>query len=152
MSVTKQARQDAFEMARADMYFGDGAGTRRKLIYAAVDHKYLSVPGYAQAFDQAYARQDWAKHAKDAKKERKHKDAKEKVERNVNAILSGNHRRVTPAIGVVLTVAVVAHQTGYDKVAVDYSKKKYGEAKRWVRRQRVEYRLRKANLHKVDDQ
>lgn len=37
--TNREARKDASEFARAQMFYGEGAGTRRKLIRATVDAK-----------------------------------------------------------------------------------------------------------------
>lgn len=44
-STNKEARKDATEFARAKMFFGQGAGTRRKLIKNSVEAKKKRIPG-----------------------------------------------------------------------------------------------------------
>ena len=70
----RNAQKDARETARAKMYYGEGAGTRRKLIKATVEQRSNS-PVYRKAYEQELAKQDMAKHAKKAKTERKAKNA-----------------------------------------------------------------------------
>lgn len=65
----REASKDAKEFARAKMYYGEGAGNRRKFIKAKVDEK-SKDPGYKEAFDYALNKQDMNKHVKAAKAER----------------------------------------------------------------------------------
>jgi hypothetical protein len=74
MNVRKQAAKDAFEFARAQMFYGEGAGTRRKLIKAQVEHRIATIPGYAQAYNNAMLAQDMVEHAEKARKMRKNID------------------------------------------------------------------------------
>lgn len=76
--VDKDARKDAEEFARAKSFFGEGAGTRRKLIKQTVDAKSKRNPDYAKAFEQHLGRQDQSKHASKAVSERKSIDRKVK--------------------------------------------------------------------------
>lgn len=68
------ARKDAKEFARAKMFYGEGAGTRRKLINKSVEAKKARDPAYAKAFEQHVSRQNLDKHATKARRERKTKD------------------------------------------------------------------------------
>lgn len=70
----KQAKKDAEEFARAKMYYGEGAGNRRKLIKAQVEERSKSST-YKEAFDQYLNEQDMAEHAKKAKAQRRRTDA-----------------------------------------------------------------------------
>lgn len=137
-SVAKQAKKDAIEYARAEMYFGAGAGTRRKLIGATVNHKADTIPGYAEIFDKLYKSQDMAKHAKKARLERNGRDAAQTVERNIRALSSGQKHNMTTGVAVVFGVAVVLNQTGMDKVVVAESKKQYAKARKWVESKRID--------------
>jgi hypothetical protein len=56
--VDRHARKDAHEFARSKAFFGEGAGTRRKLIKQTVEGKTKNIPGYKQAFDHHLSRQD----------------------------------------------------------------------------------------------
>ena len=47
----REAKKDAEEFARAKLFYGQGAGTRRKLIKATVEAKSKRDPSYAKAFD-----------------------------------------------------------------------------------------------------
>lgn len=73
--TAKEAAKDAKEYARAKMYYGDGAGTRRKLINATVKQR-SSDQAYKKAFDEALSKQDMSVHAYKARAERKRADIK----------------------------------------------------------------------------
>ena len=54
------AKKDAKEYARARMFYGEGAGTRRKLINNTVKQR-SKDPIYKKAFDDALAKENMAK-------------------------------------------------------------------------------------------
>lgn len=87
----KAAKKDAQEFARAKMYYGDGAGTRRKLINKSVEAKRSKDPQYAKAFDNHLSKQDYSIHATKAQKERTSTDRKTRNKQRVGAVA----RRVT---------------------------------------------------------
>ncbi len=72
--TSREARKDATEFAKAKMFYGTGAGTRRKLIKAKVEAKAGKDPNYKKAFDSHLANQDMGKRAEGARSERKRKD------------------------------------------------------------------------------
>lgn len=72
--TSREARKDATEFAKAKMFYGEGAGTRRKLIKATVESKSGKDPAYKKAFDHHLANQDLGKRASQARGERKRKD------------------------------------------------------------------------------
>jgi len=63
--MDKLAKKDAQEYARAKMFYGEGAGNRRKLIKATVNER-SKDEYYKQAFDKYFSQQDMAKHAEKA--------------------------------------------------------------------------------------
>lgn len=142
MNAQKEARRDAREFARAAMYYGEGAGIRRKLITATVDGKAGRNPAYARAFRLELARQDMATHAAKARREREVKDVGHVVGKNVRGILTGDLRSVNTGILMMGAVVYVAHHTGADKVIYDKAKKKVNDFK--ARR-----RARKTNIHLI---
>ena len=76
ISRTKlQAKKDAFEYARAKVSFGEGSGTRRKLIKETVISRAKNNPEYAKAFSLYLSKQDMSKHVREAKRERFAKDS-----------------------------------------------------------------------------
>lgn len=84
--TNRDARKDAEESARAKMFYGEGAGTRRKLIKAKVEAKSKQDPNYKAAFDHHLGRQDMSKHSDKARGERKSRDRRENVRKTGNAI------------------------------------------------------------------
>lgn len=123
MNVEREARRDAKEYARAQMFYGEGAGNRRKLISATVDSKAHRDPTYAIAFHKELARQDMAEHASKARHERVLKDTSKAVNKNIRGILNGNHQGVNTGVLVVLVAAVIARKTGFDQKVKNRYKK-----------------------------
>lgn len=121
------------------MFFGEGAGTRRKLLNVQIEDKMIRVPGYMEAFNRYYDQQDMLKHAEGAIKERKRLDAMRKANQNYRALRSGNMKNVTTGLAIVLGAAYVAQQTGYDKVIEQKVKDFYKQAK-------VEFKFQKSRL------
>ena len=72
--TSREAKKDANEFSKAKMFYGDGAGTRRKLIKAKVESKAAKDPSYKKAFDHHLGNQDMGKRASQARGERKRKD------------------------------------------------------------------------------
>jgi cell division protein ZapA (FtsZ GTPase activity inhibitor) len=142
-AVRNEARKDAFEYARAQMYYGTGAGTRRRLIGASVDHKSMTLPGYQKSFIDALAGQNMDDHAKKAQKERHRRDVAEKIDRNVRGLASGNRGSLTPAVLILVTAAVAAKQTGLDEPIKAEAKKQYNKARSWVKVKQAERKLRR---------
>lgn len=119
MNVEKQARKDAREYARAQMYYGEGAGTRRKLISATVDSRAHKDSTYARVFHSELERQDMADHAKKAQVERVRTDRNEVINRNVRGVLTGKSQSVNTSVLLISTAVVIAHKTGIDKKIYD---------------------------------
>lgn len=96
-AVDRDAAKDAKEFARAYMFYGEGAGTRRKLIGKSVESKQKNVPGYRQAFEKHYAEQDMSRHAVKAINERNRTDKKKTIKRGASYVA----RRITGEMGTV---------------------------------------------------
>lgn len=133
-SITKEAAKDAAEYAAAQMSYGEGAGTRRKLIESAVAYKTERINGYHEAFNQAYHTQDITKHIANAKRSRRVKDVGALTSRNVKALARGDRGSMSTPIIVGVTVGVILHQTGYDKRILAYTKRKSGDVRTWLKR------------------
>ena len=125
MNVQKEALKDAREFARAQMFYGEGAGTRRKLIQATVDGKIARDPAYGRAFKNALARQDMAEHVTRARWERKRRDAAKTLQKNVRSVLTGNHKGANTTVLVLGVAGYYAHQYGLDKKAVEVTRRKW---------------------------
>lgn len=135
----KMAAKDAHDWARAEMFFGEGAGIRRRHLEAQINEKKNDIPNYTEWFDFFYGRQNMAEHAMAAAKERARLDRAAKVGKNLRAIKSGNMRNLSNGLFLVAGAAYLAHATGYDKVIQEKAKTLYKQAK-------VEYRFQKARM------
>ena len=116
--VRRKARKDAKEYARAKMYYGEGAGNRRKLIRATVNER-SKDSRYKAEFDKALAKQDMSKHASAAKRERKAADVKKgagKMARGLVNAATGNMGRASAS---ALIVYAGLHATGADRIIAD---------------------------------
>jgi hypothetical protein len=120
----RDAKRDADEFAKAKMFYGNGAGTRRKLIKAKVEQKSKANPGYKAAFEHHVGNQDLAKRADQAVSTRRRKDVKAKVgqgARGINRHING------PFAGGLAAVAAVsaykyASSKGYNAQAAQMGK------------------------------
>lgn len=119
----REARRDAREYARAEMFYGDGAGTRRKLIQATVESKAHKNPVYAQTFHRELQNQDMAEHAAKARKERRHKDLIESTTKDTKALMSGRYENVQSTVLVLIVIGYFAHKSGADKRALEEMQK-----------------------------
>lgn len=91
--VRRRARRDAKEFTQAKMYYGEGAGNRRKLIKATVKAR-SKDPFYKSEFDMS-------KRASQARRQRGRKNARNsagKTVRGVGNIASGNAGRAGGAL------------------------------------------------------
>lgn len=145
-STNREAKKDAGEFARAKMFYGEGAGTRRKLIKATVESKAKKDPKYKEAFDHHLNSQDLGKHASKARGERKRKDVvgtTGKTARGVYRSLSGGFGSVSMASAAVAGAYLLAKQNGYDQVVANAAKTTYRSVVNNVRaRQMAEEFLR----------
>jgi hypothetical protein len=138
MNSGKEARNDAREFARAQMYYGEGAGTRRKLIEASVESKATRDPEYARAFRQELQRQDMAEHAEAARKERRRRDNAEAVKQNTKALVTGNYQNAQSTVLILVVAAYVVHQTGLDQKVYQKGKELASDLKaKWRRRRHL---------------
>jgi hypothetical protein len=91
------------------MFYGDGAGTRRKLIKAKVESQSKVNPDYKRAFDHHLANQNLGEHADKARSERKRKNAAASVGKTARGI----NRAVTGPFGSTVTVTALVGAYGY---------------------------------------
>lgn len=82
----REAKKDAEEFTRAKMFYGEGAGNRRKLINATIAAKAKKDPYYKQLLDRYIEETDFAKRADQARGERKRKDVKKEVGKTARGI------------------------------------------------------------------
>ena len=110
-----EARKDAHEYARAKMFYGEGAGIRRKKIKARVDTRSKKSKLYRNTFEKALSEQNMDKHAKAATRERKIKDTTKTVKKTTKGvfnIVTGNATKVATS---ALALYYIAKITGADK-------------------------------------
>jgi hypothetical protein len=122
------ATADAKRWAAAEMFYGEGAGTRRKLLTAELGERF-DDPLYNELFNNAYEALDMNKFAELAIKERKAIDRAAKTGKNFRALKSGNLSNLSTGVFIIAGVAYVAHQTGYDKIIWAETQKAYKKAK-----------------------
>lgn len=95
--VRRRARRDAKEFTQAKMYYGEGAGNRRKLIKATVKAR------SKDPFYKAVANTDMSKQASQARRQRGRKNARNsagKTVRGVGNIATGNVGRAGGALAL----------------------------------------------------
>lgn len=102
--IDREASKDAKEFARAKMFYGEGAGTRRKLIKASVEAKSKRDSTYKKAFDHHLEKQDLSTHASKATKERTRTDRKDRTKKQVGFFA----RKFTGEMGTQAAFAAVA--------------------------------------------
>lgn len=117
----KQAKKDAKEFARAKMFYGEGAGNRRKLIRATVDERSKNDV-YKHYYDQFSQQQDMAEHAKKAKSERHRKDVSKQASKTARGIYHLTMKDGAKVAAGVAAGYAILHATGADKAAVDWLK------------------------------
>ena len=105
----QEARKDAKEYTQAKMYYGKGAGNRRKLIKAKVNSIKKVNPIYKREFDKLVSQTDMAKRSDEAISQRHRTDRKEAAGRAYRRWRNG----ATVASKIVGTVAVGAATAYY---------------------------------------
>jgi hypothetical protein len=143
------AKKDAKEFARAKMFYGEGAGNRRKLIKGVVEER-SKDPYYKEQFDKYLERQDMAKHAQKAEHERHRKDTVKNVSKTARGMY---HLSVGDAARVGMSAAViygVLHATGTDEKLKDFAKTNLSSVSNktldYVKRKKFEYQWRNVKI------
>ena len=95
-STLKTAQKDAKETAEAKMFYGEGAGTRRKLIKNTVEER-SKDPAYKKAYDYYLENQDMAKAAEKARIKRTAIDTREQTLKTA--------KKVTKVVAAITTTA-----------------------------------------------
>ena len=112
-SVNRQAKKDTKEYARAKMFYGEGAGNRRKLIKARVEERSKDAE-YKSRFDEHLSRQDMSKHADKAQTERRVRDVANTTAKTIRGVYHqamGDFAKVSASAAAVYALA---HATGVD--------------------------------------
>lgn len=108
--TARLASKDAKRFADAKMFYGETAGTKRKLLNAELNKKKARMPGYEEAFNKALQEVDYAKSAKKAVTKRHAIDTAYRTRVSVKKIL-----------GITGPIAVAAASVVYakNKPAID---------------------------------
>lgn len=132
MNIKKIAERDAARWARAEMFFGQGADTRRKLLNAEIAEKYDNNDAYRKAFQEAYEGQNMAEHAIAAAKERQRIDAGKAIKRNAHGLATGDKRKLTPSLATGLTAYMILKQLGLDEPIKKEIVERYRRTRLWM--------------------
>lgn len=140
----RQARADANEHTKAKLFYGEGAGTRRKLIAAKVAQR-SKDPAYKKAFDEHVAKQNLSRRASQARVTRTRKDVVSKTTKTVKGVhrsLTGGFGSVSLASATIAGAYAYAHKTGLDKKLISqaqaqFKKTDYSEVAAWLKSQGV---------------
>lgn len=124
--VRRKAKRDAKEYARAKMYYGEGAGNRRKLIKAKVNER-SKDPDYKKEFDRQLSKQNMAKHASAAKRERKVRDAGAATARTTRGLINASLGNIGRASAAAAGIYMLAHATGVDEMVSRYASRKVSD-------------------------
>ena len=128
----RMAKKDAKEFSQAKMYYGEGAGTRRKLIKNQVEQRRKDRPGYSEEFDKRMENTDWDKTVKTAKSQRFRNTAVQttkKTARGTVHALNGNPMYASAAALTLVGGYTALKKTGMDKVLVKRGKDAVGQVR-----------------------
>lgn len=120
----RAASKDAKEFAKAKMYYGEGAGIRRRQINNTVKSR-SKDSAYKEAFNRNLANQDFAKAGAQARSKRKRTDAvngTKKTARGINHMLRGNGQYASATAASLVVGATYAHKKGIDKMLLNKGK------------------------------
>lgn len=127
--LQKDAEKDAKEWAKAKAYYGEGAGTRRKLLKNALSEK-MKDADYQREFQRFLSTQDMSKAQKSANRERKFQDTKNAIGRTARGV-----KNLVLGAGSATLTAVALYNaakiTGADKVIGRYGKVAFGNVLRY---------------------
>ena len=139
------AQKDAKEFARAKMFYGEGAGTRRKLIKNTVDAKSQRDANYKKAFEYHLETQDMSKHASAARSERGRKNAirgTAKTVRGVKNVLLGNPQYASLLGLVVAGAGTAAYKAGLHTKVLKYGNVAYSKIKTEARAMKIKQQFK----------
>lgn len=137
--TNRTAAKDAKEAARAKVYYGEGAGVRRRLINNTVKSRSVDK-SYKKAFDHHMSNQKMDKRAAEARSKRKRTDIAKgtaKTSRGIVNVLKGNMRYASAASVMLVGAYGVARKTGADKVIFEHGKKAYSAVVNEVKTGRI---------------
>lgn len=132
-STKRKAKKDAKEYARAKMFYGEGAGNRRKLIKATVNDRSKNLTGYKAEFEKHLANQDMSKHASAAKKERTAKNVKKSTAKTARGFVHAMAGNKMYASAAAIAIYAAAHASGVDRIIANAAKTKMSNVATWIR-------------------
>lgn len=145
----RDARKDAKEFTAAKMFYGEGAGTRRKLIKAKVEAKSAKDPNYKKAFDNHVGNTDMGKRAEQARGKRKRKDAVNTTAKTARGIKNLAMKTGAPvAMSAVLIYGAAQNPRVRDTVT-NASKTAYSTVVREAKMQQVKRQFNKTDWSKL---
>ena len=112
--TNREAKRDAKEYTQAKMFYGNGAGNRRKLIKATVNSK-SKDQAYKKAFDHHVENTDMAKRAQQARGQRHRKTTAEKTAKTGRGIINvarGNARAASATVAGAAFVYTELYRAG----------------------------------------
>ena len=113
----QEARKDAKEYTQAKMYYGKGAGNRRKLIKAKVNSIKKVNPIYKREFDKLVSQTDMAKRSSEAISQRHRTDRKEAAGRAYRRWR--NQKTIASQIAGTLAIGAATAYYATHKASVD---------------------------------
>ena len=129
-STRRDAKRDAKEAATAKMYYGEGAGTRRKRINEVVKQR-SKDEAYKRAYDYYYENQDMAKRGAQARTERKVKDTTKTVTKTTRGVMNKILNTGATVSASAAAIYYVAHKTGIDQAVMKYANQKLSQLKHY---------------------
>lgn len=141
----REAAKDATEFTKAKMFYGESAGTRRKLIKAKVEAKAKKDPNYKKAFDAHVERTDMGKRAEQARSQRARKDVSNsarKTARGVGHVIRGNSQYASLAAVALVGAGTYAYKNGGDQLLRQYGGKVVSTIQNEIKIQRARAMLR----------
>lgn len=125
-ATRRDAKRDAKEAATAKMFYGEGAGTRRKRINEVVKQR-SKDEAYKRAYDYYYENQDMAKRGAQARAQRRTKDTTKAVTKTTRGIINQVLHTGATVSASAAALYYVAHKTGIDQVVAKYAKTKVSQ-------------------------
>lgn len=133
----KLAKHDAKESARAKMFYGEGAGNRRKLIKATVNER-SKDDIYKAWFDEYSKHQDMADHAKKASRERHMKDTVKTTTKTAKGVINMALGNVAAVSASAAAIYMIGKYTGLDKQIGKLANDSFTKAKNFMKEKKTQ--------------
>lgn len=117
-ALDREAHKDAKEHVQAKLYYGQGAGTRRKLIKAKIEGKSAKNSDYAKAVKFHIDDQDVEKQLGKIKGQHARATAKAttaKTSRGIINTIRGNPQAAGASVAAATGAVIFIHKTGIDR-------------------------------------